>query len=52
MDKQIAHEILDLIEWMYNEYNELWCMRNYEKGKETFLNILDMHRAEVAAFIE
>ncbi len=51
IDKKIAKKLLRLIDWMIPEYKELWCFRNYEKGVEVFLKILEGRRQDIAGLI-
>lgn len=51
IDSCIAQKMIELIDWMYDEYDELWCMRNYDKGKECFLDILSGRKEELLKFL-
>ena len=42
-------ELVALIDQLREEYIELWCFRNFEKGVEKFLSHLDNRRAELLA---
>ncbi len=42
-------ELVSLIDWMADEYRELWCFRNFEKGIEDFENQLAGRKAELLA---
>jgi hypothetical protein len=39
--------LLKLIDEIYQEYYELWCMRNYEKGVENYLTQLSERKKEL-----
>ena len=51
MDSAKAKEMAELIDWMSNEYSELWDKRNYEEGKQCFLNILSARKEEILKFV-
>ena len=39
--------LLSMIEWIEQEYRELWCSRNFTKGVEDFENQLLLHKKEL-----
>ena len=42
-------ELIDLIDWIADEYRELWLYRNFEKGVEDFENQLAGRKADLLA---
>ncbi len=40
---------MELTIWIYGEYYELWCKRNFEKGVEEFMGYLKDRKAELTA---
>ena len=42
-------ELISLTDWISEEYYELWCRRNYEKGVEEFMGYLKDRRRELSA---
>ncbi len=51
MDKSKAQQMIELIDWMSEEYTALWLMRNYDEGKQCFLDILSGRKEELLKFI-
>lgn len=48
-----SNEEIDALVAMYDyivaEFYELWCLRNYERGVESFLSRIECHRADLLA---
>jgi len=47
IDKDLAIELVHLIDWMKDEYVTLWNMRNYEIGSEIFIKNLLGRRKDI-----
>ncbi len=47
INKQTAEKLIKLIDWMHPEFEELWKLRNYTKGSEVFLKILEDRRTDI-----
>lgn len=46
-DADKVKSIVNLIDWIYDEYHTLWCMRNFQKGEEHFLGQLASRKKEL-----
>lgn len=48
--KEESEEMVKLLEWIIKEHTELWLIRDYEKGIEAFLEVLNTRLSEVKTF--
>lgn len=50
--KETSDELTALLEWILGEHQELWHIRNYEKGIESFVKVLNDRLNETKEFIK
>lgn len=50
--KNKINELIELCDEIKNEYYKLWCIRNYEKGSENFINQLNLRKTELEELLQ
>ncbi len=52
LTKETSKELVELLEWILDEHQTLWLIRDYEKGMEAFVKVLNDRLAEAKTFIK